>query len=119
MTIATTILSIALIAFFGMLGGAKLALIPAMVDHVADLGFTIKTCRVIGGLEVAACLGLVLGFFWEPITLVTSLGLVILMLTATRAQLWAGGDRKTVTPTVWLGATALATTVLTALNLAL
>lgn len=119
MTIASTILSIALIACFGSLGGAKLVLAPSVVEHVTALGFSIRACRIIGGLEIAACLGLIVGFFWEPVSLVASLGLFTLMIGALRAQLWAGIDFRTALPAVWLGAIALAATVITAVNLAL
>jgi uncharacterized membrane protein YphA (DoxX/SURF4 family) len=115
MMIAATILSLVLIVFFGMLGGAKVIQVPAMVERVTHLGYTVQTCRKIGGLELAAAVGLLVGFFWWPITVAA---VVCLMVGAIAAHFRAGEGWKATLPAVWLGAIALAAGVLTVLAMA-
>ena len=82
----TTTLGIALAVVFAVFGIAKLAALPAMRTAAAHLGYTTDQYRLIGALEVAGALGLVIGLKLTAIGIAAAIGLVLLMLGAAQAH---------------------------------
>jgi hypothetical protein len=82
----TTTLAILLALVFALFGVAKLAALPAMRVASAHLGYTADQYRVIGVLELAGALGVVVGVQVAGIGVAAAVGLVLLMLGAAGAH---------------------------------
>lgn len=82
----TTLLAAVLIAVFGVLGTAKLAAVPPMRTAAHHLGFSTDQYRVIGALELAGVLGIVIGFVVTPIGVAAGVALGLLMVGAVAAH---------------------------------
>jgi len=82
----TTTLAVLLAVLFGLLGIAKLAAAPPMRAAAEHLGYTTDQYRVIGALEAAGALGLIVGFRLAGIGVAAAIGLVLLMLGAAGAH---------------------------------
>jgi hypothetical protein len=53
-----------------------------MRERMAHLGVSAGLTRLIGGLEIAAVVGLLLGLLWAPIGVAAAVGLTLLMIGA-------------------------------------
>ena len=82
----TTALAIALAVVFGVLGVAKLAAVPPMRTAAGHLGFTVGQYRVLGALELAGAVGVLVGLVWTPIGVAAAIGLGLLLLGAAAAH---------------------------------
>ena len=82
MSVVTLILSILLALVFAAAGVQKILKRPAMVANAEHLGYAVGSIQVIGGLEVAAGAGLIIGLFWTPLGIAAAVGLVLLMIGA-------------------------------------
>ncbi|MEC3982237.1 DoxX family protein [Amycolatopsis sp. H20-H5] len=111
MVIAAVVMSLMLAALFLALGTAKLLKQADMVARTTHLGYSAKTCQLIGALEIAAAAGLVAGLFWRPLGIAAAVGLVALLVGATISHRRAGDGPKEVFPSVWVGLVAAATAV--------
>lgn len=104
----TVILSaVVLVAAFATLGTAKVAAHPAMVSRAEHVGFGAGSYRVIGSLELAGALGVLVGLAWRPLGVAAALGLVMLMLGAVIAHLRARAATVELAPALLFGAVAV------------
>lgn len=103
-----TVLTIALVAVFGVLGVAKLAAVPAMRAAARHLGFSVAAYRAIGALELAAAAGVALGPAASPIGIAAGIGLTLLMLGAAAAHLARRDHPARIALPLLVGATAFA-----------
>ena len=83
----TIVLLALLSAVFVLLGTAKVAAVSPMPAKAAHLGFTVDQYRGIGALELAGVAGLLLGRLWHPLTAISGIGLIILLLGAAWAHI--------------------------------
>jgi hypothetical protein len=81
-----TVLAVVLAIVFGVLGAAKLAAVPAMRAAAAHLGLTVGQYRVIGALELAGAIGVLVGLAVPPIGIAAAVGLGLLLLGAVAAH---------------------------------
>lgn len=102
-----TILSIVLALVFAGAGGAKLAGQPMMRESATHFGIPWERYRLIGVLEVAAVVGLLVGLAVEPLALAAAVGLVLLMAGAVVFHLRAGDPPGRWAPPAVLGLLAL------------
>ena len=80
------------LAFLGA-GGAKLAGAPAMRQSAEHLGFSFTSYRVIGVLEIAGAIGILLGlshYGGVPVGVTAAAGIAILMIGAVVTHARAG-----------------------------
>jgi hypothetical protein len=82
----TTTLAILLALMFALFGVAKLTAQPAMRAAATHLGYTTDQYRVIGALELAGALGVLVGLQVAGIGVAAAAGLVLLMLGAAGAH---------------------------------
>lgn len=64
MPIVVVILSVLLALTFTGVGAPKIGARPWMLDRQAHLGVSARLTRIIGWLDVAAPVGLLIGLFW-------------------------------------------------------
>jgi uncharacterized membrane protein YphA (DoxX/SURF4 family) len=107
MFVATVVVACLLAAAFVMAGGAKLAGIPYMREAARHVGFSYPAYRVVGGLEVAAAAGLVIGLWLAPLGAAAAAGLVALMIGAVYFHTKAGDPVPMRVPAASLGLLAL------------
>ncbi|WNZ13683.1 DoxX family protein [Streptomyces sp. 11x1] len=108
MTTAHTTLAIVLTLVFLPLGLAKIAAVPFMRQAAAHLGMSAGLYRVIGTLEVAGAVGLLLGLFAAPLGVAAAAGLALLMAAAAVVHLRHGDPPVQALPAAVLVLTALA-----------
>jgi uncharacterized membrane protein YphA (DoxX/SURF4 family) len=108
MTVVAALLSIALFLAFGSSGAQKLVFNPAM-SRVADhLGFTKRSYQRIGGIEVLAAIGLLIGLAAKGssvlaiINEVSAGGLFLLMVAAVTLHVKKGDALKYIAPALVL-----------------
>ena len=104
---ATPVLAGVLVVAFGVLGSAKLAAVPAMRSRAAHVGFTVDAYRRIGGLEILAVLGILVGAAVPVIGALAAAGLVLLLGGAVVAHLRNGDGFRELAPALVLGAVAV------------
>ena len=92
------VLTIALVGCFTMLGLAKVVGAAGMPARAAAVGFTSDAYKRIGGLELLAVLGLLLGLVLPWIGLAAAVGLVLLMTGAGITHLRNGDGPREVAP---------------------
>jgi uncharacterized membrane protein YphA (DoxX/SURF4 family) len=112
MEIATIVLSVVLAAVF--IGDALFKVVknPTGADQAYDLGYPIRLWRVLGWLEIAGALGLLVGLFYRPVGEVAAIGLTALMIIAVISNLRVrNAFAKVLTPLV-LGALTAVTLLL-------
>jgi hypothetical protein len=97
---------------FGLLGSAKLAAVPAMRARAAHVGCSVDAYRRIGGLEILAVAGIVVGAAAPVIGVLAAAGLVLLLAGAVTVHLRNGDGPKELAPSLVLGAIAVAFVVL-------
>jgi hypothetical protein len=95
-----TALQLVLVAVFGLLGTAKVARVPYMVDAATHLGFSTRQYQLIGCVEVLAVTGLVVGFWLTPLAVAAAAGLVLLMLGALLSHIRNGDGARHIAPAV-------------------
>lgn len=93
-------------------GGAKVAAVPDMRSRAAHLGFSVRSYRVIGGLELLGVAGLLAGLAWTPLGVAAAAGLVAMMIGAVVCHLRAGDHAREVVPAVVVAAAVCAVLVL-------
>ncbi|UYM05947.1 DoxX family protein [Solicola gregarius] len=103
--------SMLLAAVLGGAGAAKLVSAPPVVAQANRLGYTARTFRFVGLLEVSAAVGLLLGLAWMPIGAASAIGLVVLLALAARAHLRSGDPIFRALPPCALAAVAVLTVV--------
>ena len=82
MYISQVILSILLALLFLGTGAAKLTGAQVSRSDAERFGYSYPRFRIIGALEVAAAVGLVVGLFVEALAVATAVGLALLMIGA-------------------------------------
>lgn len=112
MNTGAVILSILLAALFLGAGGAKLAGSKPMNEAAAHLGVPRRLDLTVGALEVAAAVGLVVGFWVTWLGVAASIGLVLMMTGAVTFHLRAGDSAQKLSPPAALGVMAAINAVL-------
>ena len=110
--IATLVLTGVLVAAFGLLGSAKVAAVPAMRARAAHVGYSVDAYRRIGGLEILAVLGMIVGIVVPVVGALAAGGLVLLLGGAVTVHLRNGDGFRELAPSLVLGAIAVAYVVL-------
>lgn len=108
--------TVALAAVFGLLGVAKAAAAPPMRDRAEHLGYSVGAFRVVGLLELAGAVGLVVGLAWTPLTLLAAAGLVILLVGAVLSHARAGDPVALMVPALVVAVATIALAVLTGIH---
>jgi uncharacterized membrane protein YphA (DoxX/SURF4 family) len=80
MQIATIVLSVILAGVFVASALFKVVRNPTGADTAYDLGYPIRLYRLIGWLEIAGALGLLVGLFYAPVGVAAAVGLTVLMI---------------------------------------
>ena len=99
----TPILAGLLVIAFAVLGGAKLAAVPAMRARAEHVGFSVAAYRRIGWLEVLAVLGLLVGAFVPLIGALAAAGLLMLLGGALVTHLRHSDGVREIAPALVLG----------------
>lgn len=82
MSVTATVLSIVLTVVFTFTGSGKLVSLKAMRETGERIGVPKRLDYLIGTLEIAAAMGLLVGFHWHALGAAAAGGLVVLMLAA-------------------------------------
>ena len=80
----TVLFSIIVGLLFLLTGGVKVAGLRQSVAIGEHLGFGPKAWRLLGIVEAAGGLGVLVGLAWEPLALAALVGLMLLMIGAIR-----------------------------------
>jgi len=112
MFVATVILSVLLALTFAGAGVPKILAQPKMVEAAAHVGFSVRSFRVIGLVEVAAAAGLLIGLAWAPLGIAAAAGLVLLMLSAVVVHVRAKDPVAAMAPVLVLAVLSVVTLVL-------
>ena len=83
----TGVLAVVLAVVFGVAGIAKIVGAPVMRTAARHLGFGVGQYRVIGALELAGAIGLLLGLVVPVIGIAAAIGLGLLLIGAGTAHL--------------------------------
>ncbi|WP_369148652.1 DoxX family protein [Streptomyces sp. R44] len=108
MTAAQIALAVVLTLVFLPLGAAKIAAVPFMRQAAAHLGMSPGLYRVVGALEMAGAVGLVLGLASAPIGVAAAIGLALLMTAAAVVHLRHPDPLVRALPAAVLALTAVA-----------
>ncbi|MFF6773114.1 DoxX family protein [Streptomyces sp. NPDC012637] len=108
MTAAQIALAALLTLVFLPLGAAKIAAVPFMRRAAAHLGMSPGFYRLVGALEVAGAVGLVLGLASTPLGMAAAIGLALLMTGAAVVHLRHGDPPARALPAVVLALTSVA-----------
>lgn len=111
MEIAAVVMSIMLAVLILGIGAAKVFKARFALANAEHLGFSTRAYQAIGGLEVAAAVGLAAGLAWAPVGIAAAVGLVALLVGAVVVQRRAGDGVKEMAPAVWFGLVSAATAV--------
>ena len=114
MHVTFVVLAILLAVVFLLAGLPKLLKQQKMVDSAEHLGYSVKTFQLIGLLELAAVVGLVVGVFvWAPLAIAAAVGLAALLVGAVLAHKRAGDNlAKVAVFPMWLTVLSVVTVVL-------
>lgn len=104
----TTLLAGILVVVFGILGTAKLAAVPPMRTAAHHLGLSIDQYRLLGALELAGVLGILLGAVVSPIGIAAGVGLGLLMAGAVVAHVVRRDPVPRIAPALVVGAVTAA-----------
>lgn len=100
----SALLGVALAAVFGVLGLMNFAALPPARKLAADLQYSVSSYRMIGALQLAAAIGLVLALFTSPqIGGLAGAGLLMLMGAGVGAHLQNGDPIAKTIPAIILG----------------
>ena len=81
-------------------GAAKLLALPQMQASAAHFGIDWSRYRLIGVLEVAAAVGVVVGLAVHPIGIAAGVGMAVLLVLALVAHQRAGDDLREAVPAI-------------------
>jgi hypothetical protein len=109
---ATPVLAGFLVVAFGVLGSAKLTAVPAMRARADHVGLSVEAYRRIGGLEILAVLGILVGAAVPVIGALAAVGLLMLLGGAVITHLRNGDGVRELVPALVLGLVALAFVIL-------
>ncbi|WP_040785174.1 DoxX family protein [Nocardia pneumoniae] len=107
MNVASIVLAVVLAAFFLLVGVSKVSAVGSMRERAAHAGFSVSAYRKIGGLEIAAALGLLIGIVWWPVGVAAGIGLVLLMTGAVVIHRRTGDAVRQFAPAVVTGLIAV------------
>lgn len=107
MNVIIIILSLLLAVAFIATGWPKAVANSTARSQAEHLGVPMNGYRVLGFVELAAALGLILGLWWRPVGLIATGGLVVLMVGATVAHRRVDDPPSAAVPALVLGAAAL------------
>ena len=82
----TVVFAVVLAVIFGVAGTAKIAGAPIMRTAARHLGFSVGQYRVIGALELAGGIGLLVGRVVPPVGVAAAIGLGLLLIGAGTAH---------------------------------
>ena len=82
----TEVLAVVLAVVFGVAGIAKIGGAPVMRKAARHLGFSVGQYRVIGALELAGAIGLLVGLVVPAIGVAAAIGLGLLLIGAGAAH---------------------------------
>ncbi|MCL7425413.1 DoxX family protein [Streptomyces sp. YS415] len=108
MTAAQLTLAVALSVVLLPLGLAKITARPVMRRAAAHLGMSPGVYRMVGALELAAAVGLLLGPVSAPLGLAAATGLTLLMAAAAAIHLRHGDPPARALPAAVVGLAAVA-----------
>jgi hypothetical protein len=94
----TTTCAVIIALIFTGLGIAKVAAVAPMREAATHLGFTVTQYRILGGLELAAVVGILAGFVVPLLGIIAAVGLLLMMAGATVAHLAAHDKARVVAP---------------------
>ncbi len=112
MFVVLVVLSVLLAAAVAVAGGAKLAAVPQMKHSATHLGFSLQAYQRIGGLELLAALGLLVGLAVETVGVLAALGVFLLMFGALAFHARAKDEPPVYAPAAVVGTLALVVLVL-------
>lgn len=112
MFVALVILSAFLAVAFVAVGLFKVLNVPQAAETAQRLKLPTTLSRVIGLLELAAAVGLVVGIFWAPLGIAAAIGLILLLVGATITHLRAKDPISAVAPSVVLNVLSIITLIL-------
>ncbi|MBK1784789.1 DoxX family protein [Prauserella cavernicola] len=112
MSIVIGVLSLLLTAAFVGAGGARLAGAQPLKSYAGHLGLSTQVNHAIGALELAAAAGLIVGFWFRPVALAASIGLVVMMVGTVLRHLRVKDSPAVAAPAASLGVLAVANAVL-------
>lgn len=112
MSIVIGVLSLLLTVAFVSAGGARIAGMPPLRGYAEHLHISPQANRVIGALELAAAAGLIVGFWFRPVALAASIGLVLMMIGTVSRHVRARDPVAIASPATTLGVLAVANAVL-------
>ena len=95
---ASSVLALGLALFFATLGTGKVLAVPSMRQRAAEVGFSAKTYRGIGALELAGAVGLLAGTVLVPVGAAAGVGLLVLLGGALLTHLRNHDEPATVAP---------------------
>ena len=98
MWIAAVALSGLVALLFAATGTAKLLGHPKMIEASTHLGYSKRSFRIIGLLEVLGALGILLAPLWVPLGHAAATGLILLTIGAIIAHLRASDPIRLATP---------------------
>jgi hypothetical protein len=82
----TVALAVVLAVVFGVVGTAKILGVPPMRTAAHHLGFTVGQYRLIGALELAGAIGLLVGLAVPALGVAAAIGLGLLLVGAATAH---------------------------------
>ncbi|PXY31469.1 DoxX family protein [Prauserella muralis] len=112
MSLVIGVLSLLLTVAFVGAGGARLAGAEPLRGYAEHLGISARGNRAIGALELAAAAGLIVGFWFRPVALAASIGLVLMMIGTVFRHVRARDPVAVASPATTLGVLAVANAVL-------
>ncbi len=113
MSTALVAATVALAAVLGLLGGSKALALAPMRARAEHLGYSTGAFRVVGLLELAGAVGLVVGLAWTPLTLAAAVGLVALLVGAVVSHARVGDPVTAMVPALVVAAATIALAVVT------
>ena len=98
MWIATIALSALVALVFVANGAAKMLGHPKMIEARTHLGYSMRSFRIIGLLEVSGALGILLAPLCVPLSVAAAIGLILLTIGGFIAHLRAADPIRLATP---------------------
>ncbi|WP_229074520.1 DoxX family protein [Actinoplanes sp. DH11] len=117
MFIAIVVLSVLLALVFAAVGIAKITGNERQLKEGGRLGFSARSYRIIGGLDLAGAAGVLIGLFWAPLGLAAAAGLLLMMAGAVVFQARGKQTTQEMSPAIMVGAMAAGLLVLHILRL--
>ena len=110
--IATVVVTILLAVLFAFSSSIKLLGVPQSLEIRDHLGVTPVLWRVIGALELAGVVGVLVGLAWAPIGVAAAIGLALLSVGAVAFHIRASDGLAKTAPAVFAIVLAVATAIL-------